>query len=133
MGMQVVGRVKLKDGSIKLEASYYSANQQSAALDAVMNICFDITTMVYSVIGTGTHPCFLIHDGPRVSDVTHSIYLGYFKLMHALEMASHDSPNFQYIITTTEPPPEELQKEPWLICKLDATETQGRLLKCNLE
>ena len=133
MGMQVVGRVKLKDGSIKLEASYYSANQQSAALDAVKNICFDITTMVYSVIGKGTHPRFLIHDGPRVSDVTRSIYLGYFKLMHALEMASHGSPNFQYIITTTEPPPEELQKEPWLICKLDATETQGRLLKCNLE
>ena len=133
LGSKVVGRVKLNDGNIKLESSYHSADLQSAALDAVKNICFDITTMIYSVIGKGTHPRFLMHDGPRVSDVTRSIYLGYFNLMHDLEIASHDNSNFQYIITTTEPPPEELQTEPWLICKLDATDTQSRLLKCNLE
>lgn len=133
LGSKVVGRVKLNDGNIKLESSYHSADLQSAALDAVKNICFDITTMIYSVIGKGTHPRFLMHDGPRVSDVTRSIYLGYFNLMHDLKIASHDNPNFQYIITTTEPPPEELQTAPWLICKLDATDTQSRLLKCNLE
>ena len=133
LGKKVVGRVKLNDGNIRLETSYHSAELQSAALDAVKNICFDIATMIYSVIGKGTHPRILIHDGPRVSDVTRSIYLGYFKLMHDIEIASNDNPNFQYIITTTEPPPEELQKEPWLICKLDATDTQSRLLKCNLE
>lgn len=133
LGSQVVGRVKLNDGNIKLETSYHSADLQSAALDAVKNICFDIATMVYSVMGRGTHPRFLMHDGPRVSDVTRSIYLGYFNLMRDIEIASHENPNFQYIITTTEPPPEELQTAPWLICKLDATDTQSRLLKCNLE
>ena len=89
--------------------------------------------MIYSIVGKGTHPRFLMHDGPRVADVTRSIYLCYFKLMHEIEHVSQDNPNFQYIITTTEPPPDELQKEPWLICKLDATDIQGRLLKCNLD
>ncbi|MCQ2402515.1 MAG: hypothetical protein MJ202_02155 [Lentisphaeria bacterium] len=133
MGSKVTGRVRLNDGNIKLESFYHSADLQSAALDAVKNICFDIATMVYSVMGRGTHPRFLIHDGPRVSDVTRSIYLGYFNLMHELETASYGNPNFQYIITTTEPPPEELQSEPWIICKLDATDSEQRLLRCNLE
>ena len=133
MGSKVAGRVKLNEGNIKLESSYHSAELQSAALDTVKIICFDIAIMIYSIMGNGTHPRFLMHDGPRVSDVTRSIYLGYFKLMRDLEFASKENPNFQYIITTTEPPPEELQKVPWLICRLDATDTQNRLLKCNLD
>lgn len=133
LGSDVVGRVDINDGNIKLSSSYNSSTLQSAALDAVKNICFDIATMIYSIVGKGTHPRFLMHDGPRVADVTRSIYLCYFKLMHEIEHVSQDNPNFQYIITTTEPPPDELQKEPWLICKLDATDIQGRLLKCNLD
>ena len=73
-----------------------------------------------------------MHDGPRVSDVTRSIYLGYFNLMHDLEIASHDNSNFQYIITTTEPPPERFKAEPYLRLKLDASRPEDRFLKCNL-
>ena len=133
MGTMVVGRARFNDGNIRLETSYHSAELKSAALDAVKNICFDIATMTYSIIGKGTHPRFLMHDGPRVSDVTRAIYIGYFNIMKDLEIASKGNANFQYIITTTEPPPEALQKDPWLICRLDATDTQNRLLKCDLE
>lgn len=133
MGSDVVGRVDINDGNIKLSSTYNSSPLQSAALDAVKIICFDIATMIYSISGKGTHPRFLMHDGPRVADVTRSIYLCYFKLMRELELVSQNNPNFQYIVTTTEPPPDELQESPWLICKLDATDIQNRLLKCNLD
>lgn len=133
LGSYVMGKVKLNDGNINLEILHHSADLNSAALDAVKNICFDMAIMIYSIMGKGAHPRFLMHDGPRVTDVTSSIYLGYFNLMRDLEIASHDQLNFQYIITTTEPPPEELKREPWLICQLDATDTQNRLIKCNLK
>ena len=39
------------------------------------------------------------------------------------------TPAFQYIITTTEPPPSELETVPWLLDPvLDATTPAGRLL-----
>ena len=36
----------------------------------------------------------------------------------------------QYIVATTEPPPEFLQKEPWLVCEpLSSDTAEGRFLK----
>ena len=74
----------------------------------------------------------MYHDGPRVSDLAATIFKQYFWYAHQLEKMAESEPSFQYIITTTEPPPEELQKLPWLVCKLDATSPETRLLKCNL-
>ena len=80
----------------------------------------------------GAHPRFLIHDGPRVSDLAATIFKQYFLYAYELEKIAAGNPSFQYIITTTEPPPAELQKLPWLVCELDATSPESRLLKCNL-
>lgn len=42
-------------------------------------------------------------------------------------------PGFQYIVTTTEPPPKAFQKAPWLIDPiLDASTAKGRLLGVDL-
>jgi len=89
--------------------------------------------MLLSAEGYGNHPRFLIHDSPREADMQKDIYQRFFLYMRELEKKSPKSgPNFQYIITTTEPPPEELQLKPWLIAKLDASKAEGRLLKVNL-
>ena len=58
-----------------------------------------------------------------------------FLLVRELELAFSDGhpPSFQYIVTTTEPPPEELQTAPWLIDPiLDASTKDGRLLREDL-
>ncbi|MCQ2394447.1 MAG: hypothetical protein MJ249_09185, partial [Kiritimatiellae bacterium] len=56
----------------------------------------------------------------------------YFELAEDLEKRAKGNPNFQYIITTTEPPPEEFCQQPYLRLKLDASSAADRLLKCDL-
>lgn len=132
LGSEIVGRIAFSGGDIELDCSYDNSSLSSAALNAVKNICFDLTALTASIGGIGTHPRFLIHDGPRVSDLAATIFKQYFLYAHQLEKMAESEPSFQYIITTTEPPPEELQKLPWLVCMLDATSPETRLLRCNL-
>ena len=132
MGSEIVGRIAFSGGDIELDCSYDNSSLSSAALNAVKNICFDLTALTASIGGIGTHPRFLIHDGPRVSDLAATIFKQYFLYAHQLEKIAESDTSFQYIITTTEPPPEELQKLPWLVCQLDATSPETRLLRCNL-
>jgi hypothetical protein len=96
-------------------------------------IGFDLAVLVSGVEGRGAHPLFHVHDGPREADMDVSIYWSVFALLRALE-ESYGSrvPAFQYIITTTEAPPEGLRQAPWLIePPLDATEPGGKLLEEN--
>lgn len=78
------------------------------------------------------HPRFLLHDGPRVADLSPSIHQRYFEFAADLEKRAGGKPNFQYIITTTEPPPPEFQVEPYLRLRLDASRPEDRLLKRDL-
>jgi hypothetical protein len=58
-----------------------------------------------------------------------------FLLVREVEIAfgNGGAPSFQYIVTTTEPPPEEMQNAPWRIEPiLDASTAAGRLLKEDL-
>lgn len=102
----------------------------SAALETLKIISFDLAALVSGIEGRGLHPLFHIHDGPREADMDASIYQNIFHLIRSLEEAyGQRVPAFQYIITTTEPPPEELLRAPWLIePPLDASEPNGKLL-----
>lgn len=132
LGEKVIGKVAVDRDAIKLECDYNDAHYTSAALNAAYNVMFDIAVMVMGIQGYSTHPRFLLHDGPRVADVSSSIYRRYFELAEDLERRAKGHPNFQYIITTTEPPPEEFCQEPYLRLTLDASSADGRLLKCDL-
>jgi hypothetical protein len=102
----------------------------SAALVTLKIICFDLAAMVSSVEGNGAHPRFLIHDGPREADMDREIYQRIFELAEDLQNSFGERPvNFQYIVTTTEPPPVHLQKIPWLLDPvLDASHPSGKFL-----
>ena len=132
LGSSVVGKVVETGGDITFDTEFHDAAYDSAALNEVETIAFDLAVMTLSIQGEATHPRFLIHDGPRVSDLTEAIYRRYFDYAKYLEDRAGGDPNFQYIITTTTPPPEELQKEPYLRLKLDSSTPEGRLLKCDL-
>lgn len=132
LGAEVSGDISFSGGDIELKCSYNNAALSSAALNAAKNICFDLTVMTAAIGGVGSHPRFLMHDGPRVSDLAAAIFRYYFSFARELELLANNKPNFQYIITTTEAPPQELQIYPWLVCKLDAANAESRLLKCNL-
>lgn len=94
----------------------YHGKLDSAALETVRLLAFDVTALAESYIRDATfHPRFLLHDSPREADLSADIYYSLFWLMERLEREADGDPPFQYIITTTEPPPEDLRKEPWLL------------------
>jgi hypothetical protein len=110
-------------------------NLTSAAIETIKIIAFDLAALVSSVEGRGFHPRFLIHDSPREADMSVGIYRRFFKLAQSFEdlFPKGSEPNFQYIATTTESPPKELEKAPWLVQPvLDASTPEGRLLGVDL-
>ena len=110
-----------------------NGERTSAATETVKIIAFDQAAMLLSAEGFGHHPRFLIHDSPREADMANDIYQRFFEYMAELEKKYPGSePNYQYIITTTEPPPKFLQQKPWLVAKLDASKAEGRVLRVNL-
>ena len=132
LGSKVVGKVIADKSSVSLECTFNDNKYNSAALDASYNVMFDLTVLVMAIQGKSTHPKFLLHDGPRVADISPAIYHRYFEFAEDLERRAKSHPNFQYIITTTEPPPERFRKEPYLRLQLDASRPEDRFLKCNL-
>lgn len=102
----------------------------SAALETLKILCFDLAALVHGVEGRGRHPLFLVHDGPREADLDAGLYRNLFTAARTLEAAFGDrEPPFQYIVTTTEPPPDDLLRAPWLIDPiLDASAPGGKLL-----
>lgn len=106
-----------------------------AALETIKVLAFDLAAMVLSVEGFGYHPRFLIHDGPREADMARLIYERFFLYARKLEQ-SFDDPNaasFQYIITTTTPPPKDMQREgEWLRMTLNTAQTKERFLREDL-
>lgn len=80
------------------------------ALKVVRTVLGDLSSMLYSINSDGRHPGFLVHDSPRQADMSLAWYRRL--LLHAAELGEafggkHDCP-FQYIVTTTTAPPEEL-------------------------
>jgi hypothetical protein len=105
----------------------------STALKLAKWLAFDIGSVAMSVVGLGNHPRFLLYDSPREADITDSIYHALFDAALALEKAANGEAAFQYITTTTEPPPKELQRAPWLLFPiLNGANAKTRFLGVNL-
>jgi len=104
-----------------------------AALDTIKTLAFDLAAVVSSIEGRGEHPRFLIHDGPREGDMARIIYDRFFIYAAELEtvFATRDESAFQYLITTTTPPPQSMrQGSRWLLDPvLDSRQKDKRLLK----
>jgi hypothetical protein len=128
-------------GLIDLNGRYLTAKIErngdvsSGAIDTIKILALDLAALAASVAGYGSHPRFLLHDSPREADMDPLTYQRFFLWIQKLEQsfASQQPCNFQYIITTTEPPPKTLQIAPWLLDPvLDASKPENRLLGVNL-
>lgn len=130
LGTEVDARVQFRGRQLDPKVNH-RGDLTSAAIETVKILAFDLAALISSIEGRGQHPRFLLHDGPREADMAADLYQKLFLLARELEIAFPDGrpPNFQYIITTTEPPPEELQNPPWRLEPiLDASTKAGRLL-----
>ena len=134
LGLEVSGSIQFDGRQVATKMSE-RGDLTSAAIETLKILAFDLAAMVSAVEGRGFHPRFLMHDGPREADMAADLYQKLFLLARELEISFGDgrSPNFQYIVTTTEPPPEELQNPPWRLEPiLDASTKDGRLLREDL-
>jgi hypothetical protein len=135
MGEEVRGICEFSGRNIALRVES-RGDITSAAIETVKLLAFDLAAVASSVQGNGFHPRLLVHDGPREADMSRRIYEHFFILVRLIEDAfpRGTEPNFQYIITTTTPPPEDMQlNSKWLLKPvLDASSAAGRLLKVDL-
>lgn len=133
LGEAVTGRVRFSGKSIVPELDYHGP-RDSAALKVTKWLAFDLSALALGMTNDAAyHPRFLLHDSPREADLAAGIYGALFTAARELEAETHGEPAFQYIITTTEPPPDELNRPPWLLFPtLDATQKDERFLGVDL-
>lgn len=130
VGPTASGKVSLDGNGLKLSVEL-GGDRSTAAIDSLKVIAFDLAAMCMSIEG-GTHlPAFLVHDSPREADLGLSVYHRLFRLVRGLER-EEGQPLFQYIVTTTTRPPEEMSNTPWLRDKLGGAPAEARLLRRNL-
>jgi hypothetical protein len=105
------------------------------AVETLSVLLADVSCLIYrSLIETAHLPGFLMHDSPREADLGIKIYRSFIRLIASLQeyFGTLDSCPFQYIITTTTPPPLELNADQFVKLRLNAGQTQGLLLRANI-
>lgn len=106
-------------------------DRSTTVIESLKIVAFDLAVMCVSIEGKAHVPAFLIHDSPREADLGLSIYHQLFEFVHGLE-AVGQQPLFQYIITTTTRPPDNLTKQPWLRETLRGAPAEARLMRQDL-
>jgi len=130
VGSNAGGKVTLDGNGLKLSVEL-GGERSTAAIDSLKVIAFDLAVMCMSIEGSTRLPAFLIHDSPREADLGLSVYHRLFHLVRNLEQGE-GQPLFQYIVTTTTRPPDELSDKPWLRDKLGGSPAEERLLRRDL-
>jgi hypothetical protein len=128
---EIAGRKKrgeLRFTNIQNNASLCRDGEtESAAFNALKSIGYDFTALVAWLNDVGFHPGFLLHDSPRESDMEQSLYYPYLRFVSSL--AKRVPGGFQYIMTTTEPPPESMRNPAFVCLRLDGSTKEGFLYK----
>lgn len=90
----------------------------------------DLACLRASIGGLGSLPRLLIHDSPREGDLEPHLYANLFEFAVEVESACPGaSPSFQYIVTTTTPPPSRIATDDYVRLRLDGRNTDGLLLR----
>ena len=124
---EIKGAVIIDGNGLTLKVSQ-GGERSSAAIESLKVVAFDIATLILAVEGAASLPTFLLHDSPREADLGQSIYDRLFQFMRSLEDKAH----FQYIVTTTTEPPNDLSREPWRRATLRGGPPKDRLMGCDL-
>ena len=128
------GKISFARNSMLLESRREDKEQDSAGYTSIKCVALDYAMLSLGIDGSIPHPRFLLHDSPKESDMGDEIYHSLFEYVKSMEDSfANKEPSFQYIITTTAPPPEKFQQEPYLINPvLDAAIPEKRLLGIDL-
>jgi chromosome segregation ATPase len=103
------------------------------AMQTLSILIADVSCMLFRVLGHGHLPGLLVHDSPREADLDPRIYESFQLFLASLNDAcgGQCSCPFQYIMTTTTPPPEAVQDR-FVRDTLDARSENEMLLRKNV-
>lgn len=124
-GSQYAGKILSKN-----ELDFHILNNgelSGAVTDTLAIILGDLTAMLAAGLDASHHPGFHIHDSPREADLSPALYRWLFKIFADLtiQLGGPDKAPFQYIVTTTTPPPQELR--PYICLELAAKDPKDYL------
>jgi len=90
----------------------------------------DLACMLDAANPGSAFPGLLVHDCPREADMSSGLYENFLLLVERIEREAYgDEAPFQYIVTTTTPPPGLIQRQPYLRETLDPSTDEGLLFK----
>jgi len=130
LGNEAKGFVQLtgKGLEVTVEAG---GDRRTSAIQSLKVLAFDLACLCLSLEGRTRLPAFLIHDSPREADLGQTIYNEHFSLLRLLEEKLAGAV-FQYVITTTTKPPDDLNREPWRRLILRGAPAASRLMRRDL-
>lgn len=120
------GAVTLSGNGLDISVDV-DGDRRTAAIESLKVLAFDLACLCLSIEGATRVPAFLVHDSPREADLGLSIYDELFRLMRELETLTMTTA-FQYIVTTTTRPPNDLRSDPWLRLVLRGAPGSERLM-----
>ena len=129
MDSEAVGKISFDRSGLKASIEL-GGERSTAAIDSLKVIAFDLAVLCMSIERRTHLPAFLVHDSPREADLGLSVYHRLFNLARRLE-ETDARPLFQYIVTTTTSPPDDLCTEPWLAMTLGGA-AELRLMRRDL-
>ncbi len=123
------GIIEIDEGlKPKTAASLHAHGTALSAMARV--ISFELSCLLASMCGLGSHPRLLLHDGPREGEMETELFRILFQTINWLESISPDADAaFQYIITTADTPEEFSENHPSVAETLHGRTDDGLLLK----
>ena len=128
------GQVSLDNRELAFRITHGSA-MTGEAVETLSVLLADISCVVFGSVSDSVHlPGFLLHDSPREADLGLRLYKNVIRL--AVASAGHfgdvSQCPFQYVLTTTTPPPKEIQGTDFIKLKLNASSVGELLLRRNI-
>lgn len=123
------GIIDIEEGlKPKTAASLHAHGTALSAMARV--ISFEISCLLGSMCGLGSHPRLLLHDGPREGEMEAELFRILFRTISWLESIGPESEAaFQYIITTADAPEQFSDQHPAVAETLHGRTDDGLLLK----
>lgn len=129
--LKATGRVTLEQGDIAFNI-IQGQILGGEAISTLSILLADLSCLIYNTLHEKSClPDFLLHDSPREADMGGYLYSNYLRLAASLQNEFGSNCPFQYIVTTTTPPPVDLKKH--VVLQLGTYPESELLLKRQLK
>jgi hypothetical protein len=128
------GVVKFQDRELNFQITK-KGTMSGEAMETLAVLLGDLSCLIYNSLSEKSLlPGIMIHDSPREADLGLRLYHRFIRFVADLEQSFVETTGcpFQYILTTTTPPPESLKKTDAVRLQLDAAIEDGLLLRTDL-